>query len=234
MSKASKKLNSEKSRRIVSYMVFITLVLSMIYSVIHIFLAPSDGGMLAPGEKAKSDYTLMLVQCILGIVVMFLPSMIEKRMKITIPSYMHICYILFLHASIYLGEVRSFYYEVPHWDTILHTFSGFMLGAVGYSIVELLNTQAKIKVNMSQIFVAMFAFSFAVATGVLWEIYEFTVDRIFSLNMQKYALQNGVPLLGAEALMDTMKDLIVDTLGALAFVIVTFVGKKSIGRRKKI
>jgi len=222
-----KTIRGEKARRITSYIVFVTLVFSVAYSIFHIVTAPSETAAAAQGVKLKSDYTLMLIQCLLGLAVMMLPSVIERRWKITIPSYMHICYVVFLYAGIYLGEVRNFYYTVPHWDTILHTFSGAMLGAVGYSIVETLNSQEKIKVNMSTGFVALFAFCFALAMGVLWEIYEFSVDQILSLNMQKYATENGLPKIGSEALLDTMKDLIVDSVGAFAFTIFMYVEKKS-------
>jgi len=227
--KLLQKLKSEKARNVISFGVFITLILSCAYSIVHIVLAPS-GAVAEQSVKLKSDYVLMLIQCILGLIVMMLPAIIERRLKIIMPNYMHICFVLFLYAGIYLGEVRSFYYLVPHWDTILHTFSGVMLGALGYAIVDMLNSQEKINVHMSPVFVALFAFCFAVAMGTIWEIYEFTVDRLLSLNMQKYAMENGTVLLGAEALMDTMKDLIVDTLGALVFTLIQLFGK--LGRLK--
>ena len=50
---------------------------------------------------------------------------------------------------------------------------------------------------------AIFSFAFAVAVGALWEIFEFSMDSILGLNMQK------------SGLVDTMWDLIVDTIGAV-------------------
>lgn len=44
--------------------------------------------------------------------------------------------------------------------------------------------------------------------------------------MQKFALENGSNLLGRAALMDTMKDLIVDSLGALAMSILGYISIK--------
>ena len=57
------------------------------------------------------------------------------------------------------------------------------------------------------------------------EIYEFTFDGILRLNMQKFMLENGTQLIGRAALLDTMKDLIVDCLGAF---IMSFVGYLSL------
>ncbi len=208
-----------KWKRDITWMVFLTLVLSLIYSVVKMAYAPAGALPDFPHEKVKSDYVLMLLQCIIGLAVMFVPSAIEKRLKIIIPNYMHIIFIIFLYAAIYLGEVRDFYYIIPHWDTVLHIFSGAMLGALGFSVVSLLNSHEKVKIQLSPIFLAVFAFSFALCLGVIWEIYEFAADGVLQLNMQKYALENGVPLVGRMALTDTMADLIVDGLGALAMTV---------------
>ena len=81
-------------------------------------------------ERLKSDYVLMLVQCVLGMVVLLLPSVIARRLKIEIPSGMMILFVIFLYCAIYLGEVRSFYYHIQSWDTVLHWFSGAMIGAL--------------------------------------------------------------------------------------------------------
>ena len=203
--------------------VFITLIMSVVFLIVRIILAPSEA--IGDDIRVKSDYLLMLVQCILGVVAMRLPDFIEHKIHIHIPSNMLLLYAIFLYCAIYLGEVRAFYYHVHHWDTILHTFSGGMLGALGFSFVTILNNSDRIPMDLSPSFVAVFAFCFAVTLGVFWEIYEFTFDGILRLNMQKFMLENGTMLIGRAALMDTMKDLIVDCLGAF---IMCFVGYLSL------
>ena len=207
--------------RVIYDFVFITLLLSVIFLVIRIALAPMEA--TDADVRIKSDYVLMLVQCILGVVAMRLPNIIEHKLQI--PSRMLVLYAIFLYCAIYLGEVRAFYYNVRHWDTILHTFSGGMLGALGFSFVTILNKSDRIPINLSQEFVAVFAICFAVTLGVFWEIYEFTFDGILGLNMQKFMLEDGTQLIGRAALQDTMKDLIVDCLGAF---IMSFVGYLSL------
>lgn len=218
-----KKANWEK---IIFWFVLATLVASSLFSLVNIIISPAEPVEADEFQKLRSDYVLMLLQCMMGIAVMFLPSILERRLKINIPGFMHIVFIIFLYAAIYLGEVRSFYYLIPNWDTILHTFSGAMVGALGFSIVKLLNESDKVQISLSPLFVAIFAFSFALAVGVLWEIYEFTFDKLLGLNMQKFALENGTPLVGREALSDTMKDLIVDAAGALATSIIGYISLK--------
>lgn len=208
----------------VNRFVFATLVLSVVFLVTRVFLAPAD--KVLPYGRVKSDYLLMLSQCILGLVAMTLPGFFEHKFKIVIPSKMLILYTLFLYAAIFLGEVRSFYYTVNHWDTILHTFSGAMLGALGFSFVTLLNNTDRIPFNLSPLFVAIFAFCFGVTLGVAWEVYEFAFDGILGLNMQKFALEDGTQLIGRIALSDTMKDLIVDCVGAFVMSVIGYISLK--------
>ena len=157
---------------------------------------------------------------------MLLPGMLEHKLKIQIPSNMLILYTIFLYSAIYLGEVKSFYYNVPNWDNILHTFSGAMIGALGFSIVTLLNKTEEVPMNLSPVFVALFSFCFAVTLGVVWEFYEFTFDGLLGLNMQKFALENGTQLIGRAALTDTMVDLFVDAVGALIMSIIGYISLK--------
>ncbi len=212
-------------QRVLSIFVFCSLLISVIFLIFRAIFAPGsmedDSSM-----RTKSDYILMMLQCTLGIIAMLLPGLLTKRLRIVIPSGIYILYVIFLYCAIYLGEVRSFYYSVPHWDTILHCFSGAMLGALGFSFVTLLNNTQRVPVNLSPSFVAVFAFCFALSLGVVWEIYEFTFDGLLGLNMQKFALEGGEALVGRDALADTMKDLIVDALGALATSIIGYVSIK--------
>ncbi len=218
-----KKLNIKK---IIGIFVFLSLFFSIGYSIVRIINVPAG----TAAEHQRSDYVLMLLQCLLGLVVIGLPSFLEKKWSFEIPNYMSILYFLFLYCAIYLGEVRNFYYVVPHWDTILHAFSGAMLGAFGFTLVSILNDSSKVKVALSPLFVCLFAFCFAVAVGALWEIYEFTGDSLFGLNMQKFRTADGMLLIGRAALSDTMKDIIIDSVGAL---VVVAIGYLTMLKRKK-
>lgn len=215
-----------KWQKAFSLFVLMSLIISVVFVIAEIIKAPSQSSFSNGYVRVKSDYVLMLIQCILGIFAMSMPGILKRKIKLQIPSIMMIFYMLFLYCAIYLGEVRSFYYAVPHWDTILHTFSGAMLGALGYSFVDFLNESENVKFNLSPVFVAVFAFCFAVTLGVFWEIYEFSFDGILGLNMQKFALENGTLLMGRSALKDTMKDLIVDSLGAFVMSLIGYISLK--------
>lgn len=206
--------------------VLISFVAPMVFIIYKIIVSPSSNTENIEGLRVKADYILMLSQCILGVVAFFLPSIISKKTKIVIPSNMYIIYVVFLWGAIFLGEVRNYYYRVPHWDTILHTFSGVMLGALGFSFVNILNKHEKVHVQLSPIFVAIFAFGFAISLDVIWEIYEFIIDGALGTNMQKFALENGTEMIGRIALVDTMEDLIVDSIGAFAMCLIGYISLK--------
>lgn len=220
-----KKIKQWNWSKILSMFVFASLLVSAIFVAVRLVLAPSqpDGSNF---ERLKSDYVLMLVQCVLGMVVLLLPSVIARRLKIEIPSGMMILFVIFLYCAIYLGEVRSFYYHIQSWDTVLHWFSGAMIGALGFSFVALFNNSERIPVNLSPFFVAAFAFCFAVTLGVFWEFYEYSFDGLLGLNMQKFALEDGTQLVGRAALQDTMKDLVVDAVGAFAASLIGYISLK--------
>lgn len=217
-------------REVIGRILFVSLVLSIIFSAVRFTQAPKEIAAGMEHAKVKSDYLLMLLQCVLGLVVMLLPTLIEHRWHLGIANAIHILYYIFLYCAVFLGEVFEFYYLVPHWDTILHFFSGAMLSALGLILVDLLNRNERVRVNLSPLFVAVFAFCFALAAGAVWEIYEFTGDSLFGLNMQKCLTEHGEALVGYAALRDTMKDIVVD---AAAAMLISVLGYFSIVKQRK-
>lgn len=209
------------------FFVLLSLIGSSTFAVIGIVTAHPEPIPGAEHIKIKSDYVLMLLQCLLGIGVMFLPSFLERRIRIAIPGTIYIFFVVFLYAAIFLGEIRSFYYRIPQWDLILHGFSGLMLGALSFSVIDLLNGSERVKFDLSPVFVALFAFCFAVAMGVVWEVYEYTIDGFLDINMQRYRVKNGDDLIGRIALVNTMNDLIIDAVGAIIMSVIGYISLKN-------
>jgi hypothetical protein len=145
----------------------------------------------------------------LAFALTFLPSFIERRFEVTLPNEFEFFITIFVYSSLYLGEVRDYYLVFWWWDALLHATSGLILGLIGFVVVFMLNKEKQVRLEMSPAFLCLFAFTFAVALGAVWEIIEYSVDFFFTTNMQ------------ASGLVDTMGDLIIDTAGAL---IVSFLG----------
>lgn len=224
------KLNGRKylGLRILYSVVLVSFIFPIIYLIVKIAINDFDAADVSDvSYRSRADYVLMLLECILGVIVIHLPQILTKKLKIEIPQPMYVLYIVFLYCAIFLGEVRSFYYTVPHWDDILHACSSMMTGTFGFMVVSILNKKTKnVMIHLSPFFVALFAFCFSLTIGALWEIYEFSFDGLLSLNMQKFLLEDGTPLVGRAALSDTMKDIIIDTFGALLASVFGYIGLK--------
>ncbi len=123
--------------------------------------------------------------CILTLGLMILPSVFQATLKIELPSMLEIILLIFIFAAEILGEISSFYIKFRYWDTVLHTINGFLCAAVGFSLVDIMNRQKKLKFELSPSFMAIMAFCFSMTIGVLWEFFEFGMDMVFDLDMQK-------------------------------------------------
>ena len=78
------------------------------------------------------------------------------------------------------------------WDTVLHTLNGFLMAAIGFALVDILNRNKKISFQLSPAFLAVVAFCFSMTIGVIWEFFEFGMDQIFHLDMQKDTIVNTI------------------------------------------
>lgn len=152
-----------------------------------------------------------------GILVITLtPLIIEKRFQVFIPSEFVLLSVIFVFASLFLGNVRGYYDRFWWWDIALHTSSGFLLGIIGFLLVFVMNEMDSINLRLNPRFVAFFAFLFALGIGALWEIYEYAMDTLFGMDMQRAMFNDP------SGLTDTMWDLIVDTIGAVTISVLGY------------
>ena len=201
--------------------------------------------------------------CVLAIVLLYVPSWVQVRLRIELPPALEITILCFIFAAEILGEVNAFYVRVPNWDTMLHTLNGFLAAAVGFSMVLLLNDDDRLTFHLSPFFLALMAFCFSMTIGVLWEFFEFGMDWFFHTDMQRDTVVNAIysasldptrsnkvvavkgitdVVINGESLgmggyldiglIDTMKDLLVNFVGAVVFSVTGFFYARSKGRRR--
>lgn len=130
----------------------------------------------------------------------YVPRVLAGSLQVNLPLQFEAFIVVFLYASIFLGEVGDYYDRFWWWDSVLHAGSAFAFGFAGFLILLLLLSRKKLQA--SPLLISLFAFSFGLAIGALWEIFEYVMDSVFGLNMQKSGLR------------DTMGDLIIDMVGA--------------------
>jgi hypothetical protein len=129
---------------------------------------------------------------------------------------------LFFFATIFLGEAFDFYERLWWWDLALHGSSAVGFGLTGFLLVFMLFEGDRFAAPPSAI--AAITFCVAMTIGATWEIFEYTMDASFGLNMQKSGLD------------DTMGDLIVNGIGSLTasltgYIYLTRDSEGWIGRR---
>jgi|MEHZ01.5.fsa_nt_MEHZ011580725.1_12 hypothetical protein len=150
-----------------------------------------------------------------GLVVLIMlatlsPIWLSHWLEIHLPPEAELLAILFLYSSLFLGEFGDFYEKFFWWDALLHTSSGFLMGLFAYILIFVLNRSPRSSLNLTPPFVALFTMSFAIAAGGVWEIFEYSCDYFFGLNMQKSGLE------------DTMGDMIVNLIGASVFGLIGY------------
>lgn len=206
--------------------------------------------------------------CVLTLFLFTLPSFLERTIRIEIPDTLEVIILLFIFAAEILGEIQAYYIQYPYWDTMLHTLNGFLCAAIGFSLLDILNRNEKLKFSLSPVYLAVVAFCFSMTIGVLWEFFEFSMDQLFLLDMQKDTVVNSIGSVmldptggnhpvsirhitdvivvtadGAQqslglggyldiGIIDTMKDLFVNFIGAVVFSTIGFFYVKNRGKGK--
>ena len=206
--------------------------------------------------------------CVLTLFLFTLPTFIEQSIRIDIPDVLEIIILLFIFAAEILGEIQAYYIQYPGWDTMLHTLNGFLCAAIGFSLLDIVNRNEKLKFSLSPVYLAAVAFCFSMTIGVLWEFFEFSMDQLFLLDMQKDTVVHSIGSVmldpaggnhpaaikhitdvivvtadGAQqslglggyldiGIIDTMKDLFVNFIGAVVFSTIGFFYVKNRGKGK--
>jgi hypothetical protein len=161
-------------------------------------------------------------------------------------------YILFTFYTIgpLLGAVYNFYYFISWWDVLLHMLAGVVFAVVGAQIADVLNKNNKTSYVLS----ALFGVLLSIAIAVLWEFFEYGSDVFLQSDMQadtvihaiytKINRTDGIAdvyenitetlvnqkSLGINGyldigLIDTMHDMIIETVGAVAFLLYVLVDR---------
>ena len=99
-------------RNLVFWAVFLTLAFSLVFVLIMLIRAPDERKQFSL-KPDKSDYGLMLLQCLLGLAAMFLPALLEHRIKVVIPSRMLIAYVFFCMEPYTWGKCVIFITDTP-------------------------------------------------------------------------------------------------------------------------
>lgn len=189
-----------------------------------------------------TDFLFRTVQFVGMFLVLSMPSLLKKYFKFDIPFELYILIAVFSFSALVLGDVLNFYAKYPWWDSVLHFLSGVILSFIGLWLIHILMGNLSHMIYLNKAFVSIFIIFFSLGMGAIWELVEYTGDGLFGLNTQQYmATTDGsivgkkdVPLVGHEALSDSMKDLALDLGGAILVAGYGFIKNDTLEKNTKI
>ncbi|MDY3846241.1 MAG: hypothetical protein SOZ62_04980 [Eubacteriales bacterium] len=223
-------------------------------------------------QAFNANYESCMV-CVYAFVLFMLPPFVEKNFGFSLPMPLEILILFFIFAAEIIGEIMGGYQKFPGWDVMLHAINGFTCSAIGFALLDMFNRNRQEKFKLPPMFLTLVAFCFSMTIGVLWEFFEFSVDFILNMDMQKdtwIATISSVELTSVKGsaartgifsdiietwiktadgrftrinptdangnvvagyldvgLIDTMKDLFVNFIGAVAFSIIGYIYVKT-------
>ena len=133
-----------------------------------------------------------MMLCVLTLVLLLLPSLIEHTLDIELPDLLESIILLFIFAAEILGEIDAFYIRIPFWDTILHTTWGFLCAGIGFALFDILNRSDSSKIKLTPLYMAVSAVAFSMCIGACWEIFEYLADCFIGVDMQKDTLVQAI------------------------------------------
>lgn len=149
-----------------------------------------------------------------------------------------------------LGAVYNFYYFTSWWDDLLHLLAGTVFAVTGAQLAYVLNK----KNQTSYLFAALFGVLLSMGIAVVWEMFEYSSDVFLNSDMQADTVIDAVftkinrtdgladayenitetvvngQSLGITGyldigLIDTMHDMIIETAGALIFLLYVLIDR---------
>ncbi len=144
-------------------------------------------GFIQHNRKNTGLYLLSIV-CI---ALPFIITYIANKKKLLLPPSFNLISVIFLFSAMYLGEINNFYTRYPWWDLLLHAVFGSYAVTVSLHVIRgIIRREIEVSKNRFVMFSAIFAFSFSVALGTIWEAFEFSGDFLFKTGMVKGGLED--------------------------------------------
>lgn len=113
---------------------------------------------------------------------------------------------IFIFFGCVMGTTTGVFEAWESYDMVQHFTSGLICGWFGYDFAVIIQGR---KHPIKPAMAALFAVGFGLVVAVGWEFYEFSMDRLYGMNLQCSSLTSE------SGLIDTMTDLILGSSGTL-------------------
>lgn len=131
---------------------------------------------------------------------------------------------IFIFVGVVIGSTLNNRTAFHDFDIVTHFLAGFLSAWFGYDFANIVYRK---RGDLGPAMSSLFSITFALALAVGWEIYEFSMDRIYGMRLQCSVPDSDV------GLIDTMTDFIMCSIGAVvAMLTVSFLRNGIIGKNK--
>ncbi len=142
----------------------------------------------------------------------------KKSFIIEVESSTQTMLTLFIFIAVCIGSTLNNRTTFEHFDLVTHFASGVLSAWFGYDFANIIYRK---RGDLGPAMSSLFSLAFALSIAVGWEIYEFSMDQIYGMTLQK-------------GNTDTMVDFISCAIGAvLTMLFVAFLRNGIIGKDKE-
>ncbi len=128
---------------------------------------------------------------IICIILPFIITHIANKKNIILPSNFEFISLLFILLALYFGEIMKVYTTFWWWDLFLHGMFGSYAVLVALHLIQgIIIKEKETTEKRFTIFTLIFAFSFSITLGTLWEMIEFLADYFFKADMVNGGLED--------------------------------------------
>lgn len=181
--------------------------------------------------------------CLATVPFVALPLILSVLFRWRMNLFFYLLFTFYACGPI-LGAVYNFYYLTSWWDILLHLLAGTVFAVVGAQLSNVLNKNNQ----TSYVFAAVFGVLLSISIAVVWEMFEYSSDTFLGSDMQADTIINVINTkinrtdgiadaytnitetyvngqsLGINGyldigLIDTMHDMIIETVGALVYLV---------------
>ncbi len=158
-------------------------------------------------------YTVEFLQALFAIIFTHLWDLFQlfggKSFITKVPYHLFTYLNCFIAFGSVVGSTLNKFTDFAYIDIPEHTFAGFIAAVGGYEFAVIIQSKQPVDKRISPALASLFSLAFSVTILVAWEFYEFTMDRLYGLVLQRSNYFND------SGLMDTMVDLILGSAGAM-------------------
>lgn len=230
-------LTKMQNRGLTAQQAVLTAVLCLfsLLSIIYVFI--KGGGMFD------------IFYCLATVPFVSLPLLLSLIFKWQLNSVFYAVFSFYALGPL-LGAVYGLYYTTSWWDDLLHILAGTIFAVCGACLALFLNR----KNDTSHLLCVIFGVCFSLGIAVLWELFEYSSDLFWGSDMQADTIVNTIATklgrtdggltvfdnIGEVAidgkdlgmggyidigLIDTMRDMAVETLGAVLYMIYALIDR---------